>query len=136
MNKLKRQTWNLIIFLLLAFNTVMLSSYFYKKFHHEKLSVEILNGCGETGVAAKLAERLTGYHIIGVENAEAFNFEKTVLYTKCKKTNKDLKKLCAVIGISQNRIIYEVNEQKLANVSIIVGKDYSSLHIFKTVPLQ
>jgi len=88
MPQLKKQTWNLIIFLLLAINTVMLSSYFYKKFHHERLTIEILNGCGEEKIAAKVAEQLDVYNIILVENADNFDFEKTVIFARCKKIIK------------------------------------------------
>jgi len=134
-NKLQSQTRNLIIFLLLAINTILLSSYFYKKFHHEKLSIEILNGCGEEKIAAKLAERLAGYNIYAVENADHFNYENTMIYASCKKSNKDLKKLCADIGFNPDKIIFRKND-KLTNVTVIVGLDYPSLLIFKIVPMQ
>lgn len=136
MDKLKKQTWNLIIFLLLAINTVMLSSYFYKKFHHERLTIEILNGCGEEKIAAKVAEQLDVYNIILVENADNFDFEKTIVFARCKKNNKDLKNLCGELGFNPNRIIYQKNEQKLANVTIIVGKDYTDFPLFRNVPIR
>lgn len=54
-----------------------------------KLSIQVLNGSGATGVGKKAADYLEslGYNVIQIGNAENFNFEKTTIQIKSGKEN-------------------------------------------------
>jgi hypothetical protein len=118
------QTRNIIIFILLALSTVILSSYFYQKMNREPLSIEIQNGCGEAGLATKIAETLNNWDVLAVGNADRYDFEKTVIIARCKKNDKRLKKFCAEIGFDPKKVIFQKNENHNINVTLLLGKDY------------
>ncbi|HPG40550.1 MAG TPA: LytR C-terminal domain-containing protein [bacterium] len=118
------QKRNLIIFILLALGTVILSSYFYIKKNRDPLSIEIQNGCGEPGLAAQIAQKLYKWDVFAVGNADRYDFEKTVIIARCKKNNRELKRFCAEIGYDPQKVIYHKQENHHIVVTLILGKDY------------
>jgi len=89
----------------------------------------ISNGNGISGSAVKFKDYLKvyGFKILGLSNADSYNYEKTVIYYS--KENKEKADLLAIIFSS-----YEMKELpssifkeiygKDADVAIIIGKDY------------
>lgn len=53
------------------------------------LSITIENGSGVVGAASKASDILTtlGYHVIGISNADSFNYDTTVIKTTPTKSN-------------------------------------------------
>ena len=53
------------------------------------IEVEILNGCGEPGIAAKFSEflRVKRVDVVRSENADNFDYENTVLIQRNEKTS-------------------------------------------------
>ncbi len=120
------QKQNLIIFIVLALGTVILSSYFYQKKNRQPLTIEIQNGCGEPGLASKIAQRLYQWEVVAVGNADRYDFEKTVIITSLKKNNRELKRFCAAIRYDSNKAIYRKNENQQVILTLILGKDYKN----------
>ncbi len=83
----------------------------------------VLNGCGEPGVAGEVAQKLieNGYKVVQTKNAESFDFKKTqiVIYRGDKSSAERVKDLLGVGVIVSKRL-----PQDLADIAIIVGKDY------------
>jgi LCP family protein required for cell wall assembly len=91
--------------------------------------IMVLNGNGISGSASKISDYLKdqGFRILGLYNADSYNYDKTVIYYSRK--NKDKAEQLTVLfssykleEISSNVFEKEFNED--AEVAVIVGKDY------------
>ncbi len=124
MSAKKKQRLNFLIFLLIAVNTIFISSWFYKKAQSEPISLEILNGCGKPGIAQKFAEKLQDFNIVRVDNAERFDVPKTRLVVRSKRLKKELPLLEARLNLPEGRQFYLNDPSAIANVTLIIGQDY------------
>ncbi len=83
-------------------------------------TIQVLNGTGTAGVAAKLKEELTteGFKVGSVGNAESDDFEKTEI-SAAKKVNKEyLDKLKETLG--ETYMIAEVTELSTGSADVVV----------------
>ena len=97
----------------------------------KNIRVEILNGCGIKGIAAKTSDFLRSKHRIDVvrsENADKFDYSKTIIIGR----NEELDKILSVskafdISINNTNHIRHVPDETLGvDVTIILGKDINS----------
>ncbi len=105
-----------------------------------KIQVEVLNGCGEQGIAKILADRLikNNYDVVNsgnyIEKGKTFfDVPKTKIIDQLK-TAENLtraKDLADLIGISQHMVESYENPAPIADISIVIGKDFKTLPIFK-----
>ena len=106
-----------------------------KELYHENpiknIKVEVLNGCGIKGIAAKTSEFLRSKHRIDVirsDNADKYDYSKTIIIGR----NEDLDKILSVtkafdIEINNKSYIrHEPDETLGVDVTIILGKDINS----------
>lgn len=106
----------------------------------KKIQVEVLNGCGENGIAKILGDvlRKQNYDIVNsgnyIKNGKVdFNVKNTFLIDQLK-TSENLTRtrhLADILGISVQRIESFENPAPIADITIVVGKDYKKLAIFK-----
>ena len=96
------------------------------------IRVEILNGCGIKGLAAKTTDffRLKQIDVIKSDNADKYDYLKTEIISR----NENLESLKAVAACFQlsatdtNHIKIEPNESLGVDVTIILGKDINSFN--------
>ena len=109
----------------------MLAKELYSADPIKDIKVEILNGCGIKGIAAKTSEFLRSEHRIDVvrsDNADKYDYSKTIIIGR----NEDLDKILSVskafdISINNtNHIRHVPNETLGVDVTIILGKDINS----------
>jgi len=109
----------------------MLAKELYSADPIKNIKVEILNGCGIKGVAAKTSEYLRSEHRIDVirsDNADKYTYSKTIIIGR----NEDLDKILSVskafdISINNTDHIRHVPDETLGvDVTIILGKDVNS----------
>lgn len=118
----------------------MLAKELYSVDPIKNIRVEILNGCGIKGIAAKTSDFLRSKHRIDVvrsENADKFDYSKTIIIGR----NEELDKILSVskafdISINNTNHIRHVPDETLGvDVTIILGKDINSFpHISEYVP--
>jgi len=101
------------------------------------IEVEILNGNGIPGLAAKTADFLRSKRIdvVRSENADHFNHEKTMLILR-NENYDGLKYIATAMGLSpqdHSRIRIEPNENLDVDVTLILGKDYQSITPFRNL---
>ncbi|HUV87624.1 MAG TPA: LytR C-terminal domain-containing protein [bacterium] len=87
----------------------------------EDTNVEVLNGCGIEGAAAKMRERLeaNGYTVVAMGNAATFDYKKTVIETGEGGRDAALR-AAALFGLGDDRL-----EPSSYDVKIIIGDDYT-----------
>lgn len=96
------------------------------------LQIEVLNGCGVSGVADKYTEflRSRGFDIVRSDNYESFNVLRTVVIDRRGNIQNAIQ-IAQTLGLTENRVLQEVNEAYLIDASIIIGKDFRQLSSWK-----
>ena len=103
----------------------------YENSAFKDIRVEVLNGCGIKGIAAKTSEFLRSKHRIDVirsDNADRYDYSKTIIIGR----NEDLKKILSIsnafdISINNVNHIQHIPDETLGvDVTIILGKDINS----------
>lgn len=95
------------------------------------IQLEVLNGCGITGIA----EKFTGYlrendfDVVQVGNYSSYDIDNTLVVDRTG--NKDNAFIVAVtLGIDSKNVIQQINNDYFLDVSVIIGKDFNRLKPF------
>lgn len=106
----------------------------------KKTQVEVLNGCGVKGIAKLIADRLKqhDYDVVNRGNylekgRENFNVKKSRLIDQLNTSDNlaNTRDLAEILGIELGNIESLENVSPIADISIIIGRDYKKLKIFK-----
>ncbi len=147
---LKTSTSNLflnIIIILLGLVVVFMSYSLYSKIKDNNsnkellenknrpsniIQVEVLNGCGKSGIAEKFTSYLRNknFDVVQMGNYISFDIDKTMIINRTEnKANAE--KVAEAIGIDKKNIIQQMNKEYFLDVSIIIGKDFNQLNPYK-----
>lgn len=93
-----------------------------------QIQIEILNGCGVSGIANDFTEslRAEGFDVVNKGNYSSFDLDNTLLIDRVDNTIKTTM-VAEVIGIDKSYIIKQLNDQYFLDITLIIGKDYNSL---------
>ena len=96
-----------------------------------KAEIEILNGCGESGIANLYANflRQQGFDVIESKNADNFDYLNTNILVHKKEMMPIAKNLAKILKIKE----IQFNKKGMWDLSLIIGKDYKKLDSFETV---
>ena len=88
--------------------------------------IEILNGTGEKGLARKVALALIKKKIdvLHVDNAESFDYEKSVLIARSE--NPEVGTLGRLIGC---QVVEQLKDETMVDATFIIGEDFRTLDI-------
>jgi hypothetical protein len=99
----------------------------------KKVQVEILNGCGKEGVAKIFQTYLQekGYDILNTDNylengRRRWNLPESMVVDYTGQTDK-AREIANALGISQQNIVSKPNSNALYDLSVVIGRDYTSL---------
>jgi len=95
------------------------------------IEVEVLNGCGEAGLAGKVSEFLRNNRIdvVRSENADHFGYDRTLLIQRNEKF-ENLKTVSATLGFDLNdksRVLVQPDANSDVDLTLIIGKDYKTI---------
>lgn len=103
----------------------------------KKIQLEILNGCGESGVAKQLTNLLKDkkYDIVNsgnyIEKGNInWNVEETRIIDQLG-TQENARVLADIMGVLYSNVESYENVSPIADLTIIIGKDYKTLAIFQ-----
>lgn len=103
----------------------------------ELIQVEVLNGCGGQGIAKFLSDQLRKYNYDVINSGNyleggklKWDVEKTRLIDQIGNIEQ-ARKLGELMGIDYAQVESFENPSPIADITIVIGKDYSSLTIFK-----
>lgn len=96
----------------------------------EKITVEILNGTDQSGLARKTAEifKSLGYEIYQYENAETFDYEKTVIIDR-RGNASEAQEIADEINTSNVITEFSSETSNAVDVTIILGKDFDGRYV-------
>lgn len=97
-----------------------------------RIQVEVLNGCGVTGVAERITDHLrtNKIDVVNLGNYRSFDIENSIIICRNEKI-LNAEKVAAVVGLEKNSIIQQTNSDYLLDVTFILGKDYRNLFPIK-----
>jgi hypothetical protein len=96
------------------------------------IQLEVLNGCGITGIAEEFTNflRKKNFDVVQVGNYSSFEISNTLVVDRTgKKANAF--KVAEALGIDPRNVIQQMNNNYLLDVSLIIGKDFNHLKPFK-----
>ena len=87
--------------------------------------VEILNGCGEAGVArrARAYLRGKGYDILGIGDAKG-HFPQTIIVERRSPTNTNARLLARTLRLDETDVTQLLDSLSPVSVTLIIGEDY------------
>ena len=96
----------------------------------EPISVEVLNGCGVSGVAAQMTEylRLNDIDVLITDDADNSSYPETIIIGR--DLQFDYTEIISQLTGIDNRTVDNVTESTV-NITIIIGKDYKNFKPFK-----
>lgn len=92
------------------------------------IRVEVLNGCGDAGVAERVTDWLRGegFDIVYFGNADTFSYEETILLDRSGRP-EFVREVAGVLGCE--RIERRYDGLLLLDVTVIVGRDWRGLRL-------
>jgi hypothetical protein len=92
------------------------------------IRVQVLNGSGEGGVGARVASYLKegGFHVVEVKNADRSDYFATLVVAR-----RDDPEAARVVAryLGGPPVIRQAWDSDLAEVTVVIGRDRSRLHI-------
>ncbi|MEC8706228.1 MAG: LytR C-terminal domain-containing protein [Candidatus Neomarinimicrobiota bacterium] len=100
------------------------------------IEVEILNGCGESGIAARFSEFLRDKRVdvVRSENADNFDYTKTVLIQRNENTS-GLKYVADALKFDMKnsaRVMTAIDSNSDVDITLVIGKDFRSINSIKS----
>lgn len=100
------------------------------KLLNKTIQVEVLNGCGISGVADNVTDQLRkmNYDVVQIGNFRTFDIDESIVIDR--KGNMNIaENIADSLGIDRVNVIQQINKKYLLDVTIIVGKDYKHLKL-------
>jgi len=96
------------------------------------IQVEVRNGVGVDGVAAKTTQYLRdqGFDVVSVGNYSSFNQEESVVLDRVGNPEA-ARKVAKALGVPMSRVQQEIRRQYYLDASVILGHDYEQLRPFR-----
>ena len=93
------------------------------------IQVEVLNGCGASGVAEKFTDylRKEKFDVVQMGNYVSFDIDKSMVIDRTGN-RANAEKVAAALGIENKNVILQKNDDSFLDVSVVIGKDYKKLN--------
>lgn len=95
----------------------------------EIIQVEVLNGCGVSGIANSYTGllRKNGFDVVETGNFETFDVKETIIVSRSGVMTNALR-VANALGVSEDNVILESSPDFYLDVSVIIGHDYEKLN--------
>ncbi|HYQ87454.1 MAG TPA: LytR C-terminal domain-containing protein [Bacteroidota bacterium] len=92
------------------------------------IQLDVLNGSGGRGVAAKFMNYLRGhgFDVVEMKNYKLSNIPRTLVVDRVGN-RAAAQRVASALGVSERNVIQQINPDYFVDVSVIIGGDYSSL---------
>lgn len=94
----------------------------------EIIQLDVLNGCGVSGIAQRFTDflRKRNFDVVQSANYKTFDVEQSLVIDR----TGDLaaaRKVAYALGIEEKNIVQQINPDYYLNVSVVIGRDYEKL---------
>ncbi|MDZ7716032.1 MAG: LytR C-terminal domain-containing protein [Balneolaceae bacterium] len=96
----------------------------------EIIQLEVLNGCGVSGLANEFtsALRKNGFDVVQTGNFDNFDMQETVVISRTFNT-ENARRIANALGIKEKNILIEASEDFYLDATVVIGSDYKSLKL-------
>ncbi len=136
-------TWtlNVIIFLLFIVVAYLLYAFLFQQIPPNEnnqptvidttrqiIQVEVLNGSRGKGIAAKFTNylRTKGIDVVDTRNYRSSDIEETIVIDRIGNL-QNASQVANALGVSDTKIIQQINTDYFIAVTVVIGKDYPKL---------
>ncbi len=100
------------------------------------IEIEILNGCGEPGLAAKFSDllRKKRVDVVRSENADHFEYDKTILIQRNENISA-MKHVVDALGFNMDnpeQVLMAIDPNLDVDLTLIIGKDFRTISSIKS----
>lgn len=94
------------------------------------IQIEVLNGCGVSGVATDVTRSLRsfGFDVVQMGNFDHFEVDRTMVISR----NGDMesaRKVARALGVGEDRILREESPDFYLDLTLLIGADYETLNL-------
>lgn len=92
------------------------------------IQLDVQNGTNENGAASKFTEylRKNDIDVVEIGNYKSKDVERTIIIDRAGDMVK-AKKVAAVLGVNDKKIIQQLNNSLYLDVTVVIGKDFNEL---------
>lgn len=94
------------------------------------IQIQVLNGCGVSGVASRFTTKLrqSGFDVVESGNFETFDVQKTFVIDRSGNL-ENAKRVAIALGIGEDQIIREVAMGFYLDATVVIGFDFDQLNL-------
>lgn len=94
------------------------------------IQLEVLNGCGVSGLANQFtsALRKNGFDVVETGNFDNFDMQETIIISRTYNTD-NARRVADALGIDSQNILVEASDDFYLDATIVIGSDYNSLNL-------
>lgn len=95
----------------------------------EIIQVEVLNGCGVSGLANQFTSvlRQNGFDVVETGNFDNFNMDQTLVIARTFNT-ENARRVADALGVDDKNILIEASDDYYLDATVVIGSDYQSLN--------
>lgn len=95
----------------------------------EIIQIEVLNGCGISGIANSYTGllRKNGFDVVETGNFETFDLQETLIISRSGVMDNAYR-VANALGVSRQNVIRESSPDFYLDVSVIIGHDFEKLN--------
>lgn len=98
----------------------------------EIIQVEVLNGCGISGIADRFTDFLRNnkFDVVSMGNYIRFDLDESIVIDRTGNKANALN-VAKALGVKRENVIQQLNNDYFLDVSIVIGRDYYTLQPLK-----
>jgi len=101
---------------------------------NQDITVEVLNACGVQGLAYEVTQYLREkkFDVVEFGNyAGGFDLDKTFVFDRVSLDNENARRVGQALGVTRKQITPQLDNSKQLMVTVLIGKDFRQLSIYK-----
>lgn len=93
------------------------------------IQIEVLNGCGVTGIANRYTSvlRSNGFDVVETGNFDHFDLENTIIISR-SGVMENARQIASALGVNEENILREESPDFYLDVTVVIGHDYEQLN--------
>lgn len=94
----------------------------------EIIQIDVLNGCGVSGIAGTFTSylRSRGYDVVEVGNYRTFDVPESIIIDRVGNL-ENARKVAYALGIKESNVIQQINHDYFLDATVIIGQDFEKL---------
>lgn len=96
------------------------------------IQVNVLNGCGVSGVGQRITSvlRSEGYDVVEMGNYKTFDVKESMVIDR-SGNSEVASAIAGRLGISEKNVLQQISSEYFVTASVVIGRDYKSLRSLK-----